>query len=103
LKYPVFKGYNTTTGKYTFVLLLNLHKMKRLLLLPALLYFNICFAQNVGIGTTTPQAKLHVEGDLRVQNGVAINKFSTDSLFLENSHSNIPTEKAIKDYVQKGT
>ena len=62
----------------------------------------IVTAQNVGIGTTTPLAKLHVDGDIKVQNGVAINKFSTDSLFLENSHSNIPTEKAIKGYLQKG-
>jgi len=57
---------------------------------------------NVGIGTTNPQAKLHVEGDFRLLNGVPINKFSTDSLFSSNSHSVVPTEKAIKDYIQKG-
>lgn len=60
-------------------------------------------AQNVGIGTNTPAAKLHVNGDLKLLNGDAVNKFSRDSLFAENSHNNIPTEKAIKDYMQKGT
>lgn len=57
---------------------------------------------NTGIGTTDPQAKLHVNGDLRLQQGVSVNKFSTDSLFSSNSHSVIPTEKAIKDYVKTG-
>lgn len=76
--------------------------MKLQSLIIALSLLTNATAQNVGIGTVTPEAKLHVQGDLKVQNGVAINKFSTDSLFLENSHSNIPTEKAIKDYVQKG-
>ncbi len=57
---------------------------------------------NTGIGTTDPQAKLHVNGDLRLQQGISINKFSTDSLFTSNSHSVVPTEKAIKDYMKKG-
>ena len=57
---------------------------------------------NTGIGTTDPQAKLHVAGDLRLLEGVSVNKFSTDSLFTSNSHSVIPTEKAIKDYLKKG-
>jgi len=57
---------------------------------------------NTGIGTTDPQAKLHVNGDLKLQQGVSVNKFSTDSLFTSNSHSIIPTEKAIKDYIKTG-
>src|SRR5574343_619970 len=57
---------------------------------------------NSGIGTTDPHAKLHVAGDLRLLEGVSVNKFSTDSLFTSNSHSVIPTEKAIKDYLKKG-
>ena len=57
---------------------------------------------NTGIGTTDPQAKLHVNGDLKLQQGVSVNKFSSDSLFTSNSHSVIPTEKAIKDYIKTG-
>jgi hypothetical protein len=60
-------------------------------------------AQNVGIGTNTPQAKLHVNGDLHLQNGAAINEFSHDSLFSAGSHLKVPTEKAIKDFIQKGS
>ncbi len=35
----------------------------------SLMAFNITFAQNVGVGTTTPQAKLDVSGTLRVNDG----------------------------------
>lgn len=81
--------------------------MKRNLIVSVLfvqLIHMTAFAQtgNTGIGTTDPQAKLHVNGDLRLQQGVSINKFSTDSLFTTNSHSVIPTEKAIKDYIKTG-
>lgn len=77
--------------------------MKKLILSHFLLlipYF--LFSQNVGIGTTTPQARLDINGDLKLQLGVPVNKFSNDSTFSGNSHTNIPTEKAIKDYLQKG-
>lgn len=69
----------------------------------SLLIFNTLSAQNVGIGIAAPEAKLHVSGDLKLLAGNAVNKFSRDSLFSENSHSNVPTEKAIKDYLQKGS
>lgn len=60
------------------------------------------FAQNTGIGTHQPEARLHVNGDLKLQAGASISKFSRDSLFTENSHQNVPTEKAISDYLKKG-
>jgi hypothetical protein len=42
----------------------------RLPIFIALLFLvTICSAQNVGIGTTTPSAKLHVNGSLRITNG----------------------------------
>ena len=59
-------------------------------------------AQNTGIGTNTPQAKLHVNGDFRLQNGVSINGISNDSSFNNASHLNIPTQKAVMDFVQRG-
>jgi len=64
--------------------------------------FHNLSAQNVGIGIAFPEAKLHVNGDLQLLAGDAVSKFSRDSLFSENSHNNVPTEKAIKDFVQKG-
>ncbi len=53
---------------------------------------------NVGIGTTNPGAKLEIDGDLKLQSGVAINNFSTDATLKGNSDLTIPTEKAIKTY-----
>jgi hypothetical protein len=45
--------------------------MQRLSLLSIIVCSNsILFAQNVGVGTTNPQEKLHVAGDLRVNNNL---------------------------------
>ncbi len=77
--------------------------MKRLILSHFVFFISYSlFSQNIGIGTTTPQAKLDINGDLKLQNGSSVNKFSRDSSFAANSHNNVPTEKAIKDYLQKG-
>ena len=43
---------------------------KRLILIALIFSFNYILAQNVGIGTTNPTEKLHVNGDLRI-NGLA--------------------------------
>ena len=59
-------------------------------------------AQNVGIGTNTPEAKLHVNGDFKLQTGVVVNTISADSSFAPGSDSILPTQKALKRYVQKG-
>lgn len=83
-------------------------------------------AQNVGIGTTTPLQKLHVQGNayikdslgvginparaaldingtFRLQHGVVVNYISPDSNFISGSDSILPTQKAIKRYIQKGS
>lgn len=67
-----------------------------------MLIYSSVTSQNIGIGTTDPQAKLHVNGNFKLQNGVAVNNFSADSTFNGATHNNIPTEKAIKDYLSKG-
>ncbi|NEQ86461.1 MAG: hypothetical protein F6K26_42285, partial [Moorea sp. SIO2I5] len=53
---------------------------------------------NVGIGTTCPDAKLEVNGNLKLCYGVAVNAFSCDGTLEGCSDLAIPTEKAIKTY-----
>ncbi len=59
-------------------------------------------SQNVGIGTNNPQAKLHVEGDFKLKNGIAVNTISADSMFAHAADSVLPTQKALQRYMQKG-
>jgi hypothetical protein len=54
---------------------------------------------NVGIGTTTPASDLDVNGYMILQYGTNINEFSTDGAFAGNSNYAVPTEKAVKTYV----
>ena len=56
---------------------------------------------NVGIGTSVLGAKLNVNGNLKLQCGVAINEFSSDGTLSDKSDSAVPTEKAVKSYVDK--
>ena len=53
----------------------------------------------IGIGTSAPTSLLEVEGDLKLQNGTAVNKFSTDGALSANSDLYVPTEKAVKSYI----
>ncbi len=53
----------------------------------------------VGIGTTAPGALLDVSGDLLLYRGVAINEFSSDGNLSGNSNSAVPTERAVRTYV----
>jgi|GEM_PF-1881277 len=56
-------------------------------------------AGNVGIGTSAPTATLDVNGTLQIENGTTVNEFSTDTLLSGNSDDALPTEKAVKTYV----
>ena len=80
--------------------------MKSKLLLPLLMLLatQIVFSQgNVGIGTTSPQAKLDVNGTFKLQNGVIVNGISADSTFTPGSDSLLPTQLAVKRYIKSGT
>ncbi len=57
---------------------------------------------NVGIGRN-PEAKLDVDGDFRIEDGPAVSEISTDGNLSGNSDSAIPTERAIKTYVDNAT
>ena len=55
---------------------------------------------NVGIGIANPSEKLQVSGKVKLQQGVAVNEFSSDGTFANNSDLAIPTERAVKTYVE---
>ena len=54
---------------------------------------------NVGIGQDQPIAKLEVNGDLKLQQGLAVNQFSNDGTLGGSSDQTVPTEQAVKTYV----
>ncbi|NEO46956.1 MAG: DUF342 domain-containing protein [Moorea sp. SIO4A3] len=56
---------------------------------------------NLSIGTMNPQAKLEVNGELKLQEGVAVNQFSSDGTFSSNSQLAVPTQRAVKTYVDE--
>jgi H-type lectin domain len=60
---------------------------------------NLVIGGNVGIGITAPQAQCHVNGNMRLQAGGPINEFSTDGKLSGNSDAAVPTEKAVKTYI----
>ena len=53
----------------------------------------------VGIGTIEPTAKLDVNGAFKLIHGTAINEFSTDETLSKNSDWSVPTQRAVKTYV----
>ncbi len=57
---------------------------------------------NVGIDRT-PTAKLDINGDLKLENGTSANEISTDATLGSNSNNAIPTERAVKTYVDNAT
>jgi hypothetical protein len=61
--------------------------------------FSITDTGQCGIGTTTPTALLDINGDLKLQQGGSVTEFSNDGTLGDNSDQAIPTEKAVKEYV----
>ncbi|SEL73094.1 hypothetical protein SAMN04487910_3204 [Aquimarina amphilecti] len=57
---------------------------------------------NVGIDRT-PTAKLDINGDLKLENGTSANEISIDPTLGGNSNNAIPTERAVKTYVDNAT
>jgi hypothetical protein len=56
---------------------------------------------NVGIGTVQPTAKLEVNGSFKLIHGAKINEISTDGTLSDNSNNAVPTEQAVKTYVDR--
>ena len=74
--------------------------MKPLLFSPFFFLINIVNAQNVGIGTTTPQEKLEIKNALRSTLRISSTNFSdTTELLLSNrNNSNSGTDFSIKKH-----
>jgi hypothetical protein len=53
----------------------------------------------IGIGTMSPAATIDVNGTLALENGPPINEVSTDGTLEDNSDLAVPTEQAVKTYV----
>ncbi|NMF85086.1 DUF6519 domain-containing protein [Nodosilinea sp. P-1105] len=53
----------------------------------------------VGIGLDDPQYPLEINGATKLELGTAINEFSTDDTLHDRSDDAVPTEKAVKTYV----
>ena len=54
---------------------------------------------NVGIGVSTPGARLTVGGSLQLESGVSANEISTDGTLGDNSDTALPTEQAVRTFV----
>lgn len=54
---------------------------------------------DVGIGNIPSSSKLFVDGNLGLQNGTSVNEFSTDGTLTGDSDEAVPTERAVKSYV----
>lgn len=55
--------------------------------------------QNIGIQTTNPEAKLHVNGTFKLEHGVIVNGISNDTTLSPGSDSLLVTQLAIKKYM----
>ncbi len=55
--------------------------------------------EKVGVGTDTPTEKLDVKGNIKLNTGVAVGEFSSDGTFANPTDLAVPTNKAVKTYV----
>ncbi len=53
----------------------------------------------IGIGTNNPAALLHVNGSLMLAAGASVNDISTDNTLAGADNTTLPTQLAVKDYV----
>jgi hypothetical protein len=60
-------------------------------------------SQALGIGTFNPQATLDVNGNFKLQKGIAVNNISSDITLSPGNDSTLPTQNAVKQYIKSGT
>jgi Chaperone of endosialidase len=60
---------------------------------------NLTVQEKVGVGTETPTEKMEIKGNLKLNTGVAIGEFSSDTTFTTPTHQAVPTTQAVKTYV----
>ena len=63
---------------------------------------NLTVEGKMGIGTDYPRAMLDIRGNLKLQKGVAVNEISDDIKLTDvDSDQKIPTQRAIKNYIDR--
>ena len=61
------------------------------------------FSGQVGIKELSPAADFDINGTLILENGTSINEFSIDGALVGDSDDAVPTEKAVKTYIDSAT
>ncbi len=55
--------------------------------------------EKIGVGTETPAERLDVKGNIKLNTGVAVGEFSSDSTFARSGNQSVPTTQAVKTYI----
>ncbi len=61
---------------------------------------NLTVKEKIGIGTETPAERLDVKGNIKLNTGVAVGEFSSDTTFAASSNQSVPTTQAVKTYFE---
>jgi hypothetical protein len=56
--------------------------------------------EKIGVGTDTPSERLDVKGNIKLNSGVAVGEFSSDSTFATPGNQSVPTTQAVKTYIE---